>query len=102
VRSSPFSRTPAIPSFPGWPDTLQLDYSNPATQDAMLGELLKISGQCDGVRCDMAMLVLPEVFERTWGRWAPLFWTKATRRVREKAPGFCFMAEVYSVAGSAG
>ena len=34
----------------------------------MIGELLKIAGQCDGVRCDMAMLVLPDVFERTWGR----------------------------------
>src|SRR5262245_7449233 len=56
------------PYFPGWPDTLQLDYSNPATQEAMLGELLRISGQCDGLRCDMAMLVLPDVFERTWGR----------------------------------
>ncbi len=48
-----------------------------------------------GVRCDMAMLVLPEVFERTWGRRAPLFWPDAIRRVREKVPGFCFMAEVY-------
>ena len=83
------------PYFPGWPDTLQLDYGNPATQEAMIGELLKIAGQCDGVRCDMAMLVLPEVFERTWGKPAPLFWPKATRRVREKSPGFCFMAEVY-------
>ena len=83
------------PYFDGWPDTLQLDYSNPATQEAMIGELLKISGQCDGVRCDMAMLVLPEVFERTWGRRAPLFWPEATRRVRDAAPGFVFMAEVY-------
>ena len=55
------------PYFSGWPDTLQLDYSNPATQEAMIRELEKIAGQCDGVRCDMAMLVLPEVFERTWG-----------------------------------
>ena len=83
------------PYFDGWPDTLQLDYSNPATQEAMIGELLKIAGQCDGVRCDMAMLVLPDVFERTWGRRAPLFWPNATRRVRERTPGFCFMAEVY-------
>jgi glycosidase len=83
------------PYFDGWPDTLQLDYSNPATQEAMIGELLRISGQCDGVRCDMAMLALPDVFERTWGRPAPLFWPDATRRVRERAPGFCFMAEVY-------
>jgi hypothetical protein len=61
----------------------------------MIAELLKIAGQCDGVRCDMAMLVLPDIFERTWGRRAQLFWPKATQRVREKVPSFCFMAEVY-------
>lgn len=83
------------PYFPGWPDTLQLNYSNPATQEAMIGELVKIGSQCDGVRCDMAMLVLPDVFERTWGRRAPLFWPTATQRVRERVPGFLFMAEVY-------
>jgi hypothetical protein len=83
------------PYFPGWPDTLQLNYANPATQEAMIGELVKIAGQCDGVRCDMAMLVLPEVFERTWGQRAPLFWPTATRRVRQRVPGFLFMAEVY-------
>jgi hypothetical protein len=43
----------------------------------------------------MAMLVLPEVFERTWGQRAPLFWPAATQRVREQTPGFTFMAEVY-------
>jgi hypothetical protein len=84
------------PYFPGWPDTLQLDYSNPATQQAMIGELLRIGGQCDGVRCDMAMLVLPDIFERTWGRRPEAsFWPMATGRVRERFPGFCFMAEVY-------
>ncbi len=83
------------PYFPGWPDTLQLNYGDPATQEAMIGELVRIAGQCDGVRCDMAMLVLPEVFERTWGLRAQPFWPKATERVRERAPGFCFMAEVY-------
>jgi glycosidase len=83
------------PYFAGWPDTLQLNYANPATQEAMIDILLKIAGQCDGVRCDMAMLVLPEVFERTWGQRAPLFWPTATRRVRERVPGFTFMAEVY-------
>ena len=83
------------PYFAGWPDTLQLDYSNPATQEAMRGELLRIAGQCDGVRCDMAMLVLPDVFERTWGRRPPLFWPETTELVRERVPGFCFMAEVY-------
>jgi hypothetical protein len=83
------------PYFPGWSDTLQLNYGNAATQEAMRGELVRIAGQCDGVRCDMAMLVLPEVFERTWGIPAKPFWPETTRRVREKAPGFCFMAEVY-------
>ena len=83
------------PYFSGWPDTLQLNYANPATQEAMIGELVKIAGQCDGVRCDMAMLVLPDVFERTWGQRAPLFWPTAIQRVREHVPGFLFMAEVY-------
>jgi len=83
------------PYFPGWPDTLQLNYGNPALQEAMIGELTKIAGQCDGVRCDMGMLVLPEVFERTWGLQAQPFWPQATQRVRQRVPDFCFMAEVY-------
>ncbi len=83
------------PYFPGWPDTLQLNYGNPATQEAMIGELTKIAGQCDGVRCDMAMLVLPDVFQRTWGITTQPFWPRATQQVRELFPDFCFMAEVY-------
>lgn len=83
------------PYFEGWPDTLQLDYSNPACQEAMLHELLSISDQCDGVRCDMAMLLLPDVFQRTWGRRPQDFWPVATQQVKEKHPGFIFMAEVY-------
>jgi hypothetical protein len=83
------------PYFSGWPDTLQLDYSNPATQQAMAAELTRIAGQCDGVRCDMAMLVLPDVFERTWGRRPEPFWSRVIPHVRDKVPGFCFMAEVY-------
>jgi glycosidase len=83
------------PYFPGWPDTLQLNYGNPATQEAMIGILGKIAGQCDGVRCDMAMLVLPDVFQRTWGITAEPFWPKATKSVRESHPAFRFMAEVY-------
>jgi glycosidase len=83
------------PYFAGWPDTLQLNYGNPALQDALLGELLRIARQCDGVRCDMAMLVLPDVFERTWGIRSAPFWPRATAAVRAEAPGFLFMAEVY-------
>lgn len=83
------------PYFPGWPDVLQLNYGNPATREAMVGELLRIAGRCDGVRCDMAMLVLPEVFGRTWGVPTEPFWPEAVRRVRERVPGFTFLAEVY-------
>jgi hypothetical protein len=83
------------PYFPGWPDTLQLNYGNPATQEAMIGELTRIAGQCDSVRCDMVMLVLPDIFERTWGIPAQPFWPKAIPHVREQAPDFCFLAEVY-------
>jgi hypothetical protein len=83
------------PYFAGWPDTLQLDYGNPALQEAMLGELTRIASQCDGVRCDMAMLILPEVFERTWGRTAQPFWPRVTGAVKRVVPGFLFLAEVY-------
>jgi hypothetical protein len=83
------------PYFAGWPDTLQLDYSNPDAQRALGGELLRIAGQCDGLRCDMAMLVLPDVFERTWHRRTEPFWPATIAAVRERVPGFTFMAEVY-------
>jgi glycosidase len=83
------------PFFPGWMDTLQLNYGNPRLQEAMIGELVKIAGLSDGVRCDMAMLLLPEVFRRTWGIEAETFWPRAIEEVRRQVPGFTFMAEVY-------
>jgi len=83
------------PNYPGWQDTLQLNYGEPGLREAMASELLRISGLCDGVRCDMAMLLLPEVFERTWGLRPEPFWPHAIRRVRAAHPEFAFMAEVY-------
>jgi len=79
----------------GWPDTLQLDYGSPDLQDAMTAEVQKIAGQCDGLRCDMAMLVLPEIFQRTWGREMEPFWPGAIDSIRDEHPDFVFMAEVY-------
>ena len=75
------------PYFDGWPDTLQLNYGNAALQQAMIGELQRIAGQCDGLRCDMAMLVVPEIFERTWGLRSAPFWPEAIAAVRHAAPG---------------
>jgi hypothetical protein len=43
----------------------------------------------------MAMLILPDVFERTWGRRPQPFWPTAIRCVPERVSDFCFMAEVY-------
>ncbi|MSR58921.1 MAG: alpha-amylase [Planctomycetaceae bacterium] len=93
------------PYFAGWPDTLQLNYRSHALRQAMIDELQSIAARCDGVRCDMAMLLLPEVIERTWGDKslpsdgtlaidAP-FWPEAIAKVRSVAPDFTCMAEVY-------
>src|SRR5438270_159564 len=93
------------PYFPGWTDTLQLNYRHPGFRETMIGELTRIAGLCDGVRCDMAMLLLPEIFTRTWGDLSnpadgtkPVdtsFWAEAIPRVREKNADFLFMAEAY-------
>jgi hypothetical protein len=89
----------------GWPDTLQLDYRHQGLRTAMAGELCRLAPRCDGVRCDMAMLVLPDVIARTWGEGArpadgsrPIdapFWPGAIEAVRRERPDFVFLAEVY-------
>jgi hypothetical protein len=40
-------------------------------------------------------LLLPEIFQRTWGITPEPFWPKATAAVHAKYPAFTFMAEVY-------
>jgi hypothetical protein len=79
----------------GWPDTLQLDHTDAGVRAAMTDALLAVAERCDGLRCDMAMLVLPEVFERTWGRRPDPFWPPAIDRLRERHPSFVLVAEVY-------
>ncbi|MFM8320389.1 MAG: alpha-amylase family glycosyl hydrolase [Chloroflexota bacterium] len=83
------------PYFPSWIDTLQFDYSNPEAHQAMRAKLLDIATRCDGVRCDMAMLVLPDVFQKVWGRSMQPFWEPAIQQVRAVYPDFTFLAEVY-------
>ena len=95
------SQGPAIlaygrdPNYDGWTDTRQLNYAEPCLWEAMASQLESIAALCDGVRCDMAMLILPEVFQRTWGLRPPPFWPEAIRRSRARHPGFLFLAEVY-------
>jgi len=64
--------------------------------------LLQIAAQCDGVRCDMAMLLLNDVFYKTWASFpngdAPVgeeFWKSAIAAAKQAHPGFIFLAEVY-------
>jgi glycosidase len=93
------------PYFPGWPDSLQLNYRHAGLRAAMRAELAQVANRCDGVRCDMAMLLLPEVFRKTWGDAAwpadgttPVddqFWPDAIAAVRDRHPDFVFLAEVY-------
>lgn len=90
------------PHFPYWSDVAQLDYRRPETRAAMRKLLLLVAAKCDGVRCDMAMLLLNEVFARTWAGFpitGPLpkteFWAEAIPAVCQAQPGFLFLAEVY-------
>jgi hypothetical protein len=84
------------PFFPPWTDTAQLDYRNVLTRDAMTAQLLGIAELCDGVRCDMAMLVLPDIFAKTWGgEPGPDFWSAAIDAVRARHRSFTFIAETY-------
>jgi hypothetical protein len=87
------------PYFPPWRDVVQLDYFRPAARAALIAQLSEISQHCDGVRCDMAMLVLNDIFARTWapllaGRKAPPreFWSEAIAALPRE---FVWLAEVY-------
>jgi glycosidase len=90
------------PYFPAWIDTAQLDFRIPGTRAAMVDVLQSIADQCDGVRCDMAMLLLNDVFQGTWRHFPSLtvppsdeFWAGAISAVRQIHPGFLFIAEAY-------
>jgi glycosidase len=88
------------PFFPPWTDTAQLNAFHPALREAATETVLKIADQCDGVRCDMAMLLLNSVFEKTWRKKAGArpekeYWKELVKAVREKYPEFFFIAEAY-------
>lgn len=92
------------PYLPPWPDTAQLDLRLEVTRAALIEALRGVASRCDGVRCDMAMLVLDDVFRRTWALRPPApgepegrreFWADAIDAVRREAPRFLFIAEAY-------
>jgi hypothetical protein len=85
------------PFFPPWTDVAQLNHFNPEMRSALVDELRVVAEHADGARCDMAMLVLSEVFERTWAgfhvgqRPGTEFWSDALAAV----PDRLFVAEAY-------
>lgn len=90
------------PYFEPWTDTAQLDYRNAQTCSRMTEVLSEIARLCDGVRCDMAMLISPDVFRDTWEQVPPEtaeskfdFWKHAVESVRRRRKDFVFIGEVY-------
>jgi hypothetical protein len=88
------------PYFPAWPDVLQLNAFQPGLRQAVIETVSEIAEQCDGIRCDMAMLMLNNIFERTWGTRAgtrPVdpYWTTLIPAIKAKSPEFRFIAEAY-------
>ncbi len=92
------------PYFPAWPEVVQLDASLPAVRAAAAETIDAIADRCDGVRCDMAMLVLDDVFVRTWGeraRGGPSpdsgrgYWPSVIESVKQRHRDFVFWAEAY-------
>lgn len=88
------------PYFPAWSDVLQLNAFHEGLRSAVIKTLSGIAGQCDGVRCDMAMLLMNSIFERTWESRAGTrpetdYWPRIIPAVKKKHPKFHFIAEAY-------
>ncbi len=88
------------PYFPPWTDTIQINAFSSEAREKAIFTLLEIAEQCDGVRCDMAMLMTNKVFSQTWGERAGQppdkeFWIEVIGSVRNEFPDFKFLAEVY-------
>jgi Alpha amylase, catalytic domain len=86
------------PYFPPWQDVAQLNHFNPGLRAAQLADLRTIAAHCDGIRCDMAMLQLSDIFNANWRHLlgdAPQpekeFWTEAHAAV----PSLTLLAEAY-------
>ncbi len=83
-----------------WTDVVQVNTFHPGVRTATVEVLSTMAEYCDGVRCDMAMLALRDVFRRTWGprageEPAQEHWSEVIGAVRRRHPDFVFIAEAY-------
>lgn len=88
------------PYYPAWEDVLQLNAFHAGLRAEALGTLKSIAGMCDGVRCDMAMLVMNDIFQQTWGAKAGMrprldYWEEMIPAVKRFNRDFIFIAEAY-------
>lgn len=88
------------PNFLPWSDTVQINAFSSDARLKAINTLLSIAEKCDGVRCDMAMLMTNDVFKKTWGERVGIppekeFWCEVIPSVKEKNANFKFLAEVY-------
>lgn len=88
------------PYFPAWPDVLQLNAFHSGLRLAVIETVCSIGRQCDGIRCDMAMLLINRIFERTWGgragpRPTTEYWVDLISAVKKAHPTLLFIAEAY-------
>lgn len=92
------------PLFPPWKDTAQINLYSKEARKFLIDILLNLTDVCDGVRCDMAMLPLNNVFFNTWigvirkygfERPEKEFWEEAISAVKKKRKDFLFIAETY-------
>jgi hypothetical protein len=88
------------PFYPPWPDVLQVNAFSEAFRLEILHTFKNVAAQCDGIRCDMAMLLMNDVFSKTWGGKAGKmpeqdFWNFIIPSVKKQFPDFKFIAESY-------
>ncbi len=83
-----------------WSDVLQLHAFSTELRARASHTLLSIARQCDGVRCDMAMLMTNDIFKNTWQSLISdvpqtEYWSDLITAIRSRYPEFLFIAEAY-------
>ena len=87
-----------------WTDVAQLNYWNPKTVRFQIDNLKKVASLCDGIRCDVAQILINDNFGsnweeelKSWGWTKPEkeFWDIAIKEVKNEFPNTIFLSESY-------
>jgi len=84
------------PFFPAWPDTAQLNFFHAGLRQEFAALIGSLAQYADGLRCDMSMLALNDIFASTWEGFVPAapaaeFWQQAV----DAAPDLVWLGEAY-------